>query len=358
MNRTWILCLLLAAPARATTTVVSVTFGGGWRSQQLALPHLERNGFKGTFYFYTEGIGLGGYFTPDEVRQLAARGHEVGSLGLSHADLPTLSVSSMTREACDSRAYLQNLGISPVVSFDYPYGHSDSVVESVVRGCGYSSARRSYGLSCSFTGCATAESIPPDDPYFIRVPPVVTSTTALGEIKRWVTDAENSGGGWVPLAFLSVCDGCQTWSITEADFSALMDWLADRSSRGTVVRTVGEVISGNIQQNPPPPPPPAPPAPLPSPVAVDFSQTRVFPNPWRADRHAGAGVTIDGLPPSSEIRFFTLSGRWVRTVDAPAGRATWNLNDDAGRSVASGLYLYFVGAPGLERMRGTLIVVR
>jgi hypothetical protein len=86
---------------------------------------------------------------------------------------------------------------------------------------------------------------------------------------------------------------------------------------------------------------------------------RVFPNPWRVDRHAGLKVTIDGLPAQSEIRFFTLSGRWVKTVSVPGGGiGGWDLTNDAGESVASGFYLYLIEAPGSERKHGTLAVIR
>ena len=72
----------------------------------------------------------------------------------------------------------------------------------------------------------------------------MTSTTLLSDIQGWIVPCENAGGGWVPLAFISVCDGCMAWSITEADFSSLMAWLAARAPQGTVVKTVREVISG------------------------------------------------------------------------------------------------------------------
>ncbi|MCR4296317.1 MAG: polysaccharide deacetylase family protein [Elusimicrobia bacterium] len=353
--------LLLAATAvEAATTVVSLTFGGGRANQLSTLPVLDQYGFKGTYYIITGAMGQpGGYLTAGEVRDIAAAGHEIGSLSVTHADLLTVSHSTMVYEVCQSRQDLLDIGISPVVSFDYPSGHSDETVESVVQSCGYTSGRRSYGLGCPYSGCLVAESIPPADPFFIRTPPVVTSTTALGEIQQFIVDAENSGGGWVPLAFINICDGCSEWSITQADFASLMSWLADRASLGTVVRPVAQVISGSWGLPPPPPPPPPPPSDSNVGLAADLSQARVFPNPWRLDRHTGLGVTIDGLPPRSEVRIFTLSGRWVRTVDVAAGgQGTWGLTDDSGRGVASGIYRYLISAPGVPRKLGSLTVVR
>lgn len=345
--------LSVGTAVEAATTVVSITFGGGMANQMPTLPLLAQHGFKGTYYLITGAIGQpGGYMTAAQVNAVAAAGHEIGSVGVNHLDLTTVSYSTMVYEACASRQALLDMGISPVVSFDYPYGHSDGTVESVVQSCGYSSGRRSYGLGCPYSSCLVAENIPPANPYFIRTVPVIQSTTTLSEIQQYIVNAENSGGGWVPLAFINVCDSCAQYSITQADFASLLSWLADRSSRGTVVRSVAQVMSGDLSLPPPP---------TDSNVglAADLTGAKVFPNPWRVDRHSGSGVTIDGLPPRSEIRFFTLSGRWVKTVDASAGgQGTWGLTDDSGAGVASGIYRYLITAPGVERKRGSLTIVR
>ena len=93
------------------------------------------------------------------------------------------------------------------------------------------------------------------------------------------------------------------------------------------------------------------------PSAADPVGIRIFPNPWRADRHQGVSVTIDGLAAGSEVRLFTLSGRWVRTLAEAGGKALWDLSDASGRRVASGLYLYLITGTDL-RERGTLAVVQ
>ena len=90
--------------------------------------------------------------------------------------------------------------------------------------------------------------------------------------------------------------------------------------------------------------------------AADPGGIRIFPNPWRADHHQGIAVTIDGLGAGSEVRLFTLSGRWVRTLDEGGGKALWDLTDASGRRVASGVYLYLITGAGL-REHGTLAVV-
>jgi hypothetical protein len=57
----------------------------------------------------------------------------------------------------------------------------------------------------------------------------------------------------VPLIFHSICDGCDPggYSTSQATLQAFLDWLGPRSTNGTIVRTVAQVIGG------PTTPPPA-----------------------------------------------------------------------------------------------------
>lgn len=92
--------------------------------------------------------------------------------------------------------------------------------------------------------------------------------------------------------------------------------------------------------------------------AQALSKTKVFPNPWRADRHAGLPVTFGSLPPSSVIKLFTASGRHVRTLESAAGVGRWDLREDDGSSAASGYYLYLITDPAGGKRKGRLALIR
>jgi hypothetical protein len=98
------------------------------------------------------------------------------------------------------------------------------------------------------------------------------------------------------------------------------------------------------------------PAAPPDPSAGSIPDARVFPNPWSASLGAPA-VTFDGMAPGSSVRIFTLSGRLVRTLDAPAGAARWDLTNSPGEAVASGFYLYLLTG-GDRTQRGRLAIIR
>ncbi len=93
-------------------------------------------------------------------------------------------------------------------------------------------------------------------------------------------------------------------------------------------------------------------------LAADLDHVRAFPNPWRADRHQGLGVTFDNLTEGSTIKLFTVSGRWIRSLSATGGTAGWNLANDAGQPAASGYYIYLITDGAGRKAKGVLQLIR
>jgi len=232
-----------AAPTSTVETVVTIQFDDGRENAYGALPILEAHGMHATFYVNTDLLGGSGYMSWGQLADLAAAGNEIAGHTLTHANLKRLSTAAARREVCNDRVNLFEHGFQPT-SFAYPYGQFNSSVKQVVRECGYSSARGVSGVDGRTT---FAETIPPRDAYATRTPQLPKRSTSLATIKRYVTDAEQHGGGWVQLVFHNLCNGCNTYAITPADFTALLDWLQPRAALGTVVKTTGEVIGGTVQ---------------------------------------------------------------------------------------------------------------
>jgi hypothetical protein len=66
---------------------------------------------------------------------------------------------------------------------------------------------------------------------------------------------------------------------------------------------------------------------------------RVWPNPYRFDDKAG-GIKFDRLPPNATLHFYSTTGKTIHKLEADnAGYAFWNLTNQAGSPVASGLYM-------------------
>ena len=303
-----------SARAAARPTVVTLTFDDGTADQMTAARVLHTYGVRGTFFVITGAIGSPHYLTRADLRWLAGAGDEIGGHTVSHLDLLNTSVPETRRQLCAGRAILSHWGF-PVTSFAYPDGAYNRATEALVRGCGYTSARIAGGLRGSdCPGCAATESIPPADPYAIRTAGQVDTSWTLADLEQVVIRAEQAGGGWVPLIFHHICraNGCGQLSIRASTFSAFIQWLAQRSPRGTVVRTVHDVLAGPVR--PLVPAPAARPHSVANPSLEQAGPTAET-NPWMEtpDRSGAPACWMPGGYGHNTVR-------WQRTQDAHTGR--------------------------------------
>ncbi|HVO33177.1 MAG TPA: S8 family serine peptidase, partial [Elusimicrobiota bacterium] len=96
-----------------------------------------------------------------------------------------------------------------------------------------------------------------------------------------------------------------------------------------------------------PPPPPA------------LGPVYAFPNPWDTRKESQRQVTFVNIPTGATLKIFTLSGFWVKSLMESSNRCIWDLTNDDGRLIASGLYLYSVsGGNTGSTMTGKIAVIR
>ncbi len=242
-------------------TLVSLTFDDGL-TQSPARAILAKHGMHGTFYINSNKVDSGGgYLTKAEVDGLLADGNEVGGHTINHLDLATLSDSDQQAAICNDMHNLVDwYGLDQIHSFAYPFGSTGPSSQSLVAaGCdglgAYESARAVGGLISGqyCQDCPWAESIPPGNRFFVASNASVATTTTLADMQGYVIQAEQHGGGWVPLVFHRVCDGCSSLAVKPDDLDALLTWLETRTANHTYVRTVHEVMSGDYPAPPPPP---------------------------------------------------------------------------------------------------------
>jgi peptidoglycan/xylan/chitin deacetylase (PgdA/CDA1 family) len=241
--------------SRTPHTVVSLTFDDGWQSDALASSILLESGIRGTFYVNSLTIGTPGHLSWAQLDQLAAAGQEIGGHTLDHPDLTRLRTSDASRAIHEDREALVAGGFA-ADSFAYPFGVHNETIQRIARDCGYSSARAAWGLRNLTAPKDTrpnAETVPPRNPYAIRTPGGINAASFQGSsptataLANYVESAERDGGGWVAFVFHRVCDDCggddPAPSINANELRTLADWLERRAVTGTVVRTVGDVIS-------------------------------------------------------------------------------------------------------------------
>ncbi len=220
-----------------SNTLVSLTFDDGDADNFSARAVLVENNLHATWYIVSSFIGAPGYLTAGQLHLLAADGNEIGGHSLTHPDLTTLSGRDLRVQVCQGRLDLLALGFQPV-SFAYPFGHFDPQSRQAVVACGYNSAR---------TVIDGPDTVPPADPFTIRSMPYIVKDTRLPKMQRYVTEAVAGGGGWVIFVFHHICTACDQYSIDPPVFAEFAAWLASRQELGLSVKTVREVIGGDVQ---------------------------------------------------------------------------------------------------------------
>jgi peptidoglycan/xylan/chitin deacetylase (PgdA/CDA1 family) len=231
-------------------TLVSLTFDDGSSGQYTVRSMLARHSMHATFYINSGTVGAPGIMTWDEISNLAADGNEIGGHTLDHVKLPSVGAREAQRQIAHDRQALLARGFT-VTDFAYPFGDWNARIASIVRKCGYSSARRAWGL-CPVSdpvvnGAGTASAVekrPLQDLWATRTVGI-RAWHSLAEIKSTITRAEAAGGGWVTLVFHRVCDDVdrEGYSVRPDVLAGLLAWLERRAASGTQVRTVQDAVS-------------------------------------------------------------------------------------------------------------------
>jgi peptidoglycan/xylan/chitin deacetylase (PgdA/CDA1 family) len=143
---------LLDAHRRGSASgLVGLSFDDGYRDfSEHALPVLQRYGFGATMFVPAGLLGKDNSWdpegprkallSPEDLRQVAAAGVEIGSHGFRHVSLPTRSDADLDREIRESRDILREVSGHEVRGFSYPHGQLDERVMDYVRNAGYSYA--------------------------------------------------------------------------------------------------------------------------------------------------------------------------------------------------------------------------
>lgn len=92
-------------------------------------------------------------------------------------------------------------------------------------------------------------------------------------------------------------------------------------------------------------------------VETASSVVEVYPNPWRSDRHTKP-ITFKNVTPGTLITLFSVDGSFVRKLSSTGTQTEWDLKNDSGDRVASGLYLYLIQPPTGDAIKGKVSIIR
>ncbi len=155
----WFVCVMLALAALAFTLTggaaavfapkenipiysvktsgnqIALTLDVAWGSQMTGeqLDIFDRYNVKATFYV----TGRWAELNADELREIAGRGHEIGSHGHTHRDFVKLSQDEMVKELSLASDAIEKASGSPPATFRAPYGSWNGKTVDVVCGQKY-----------------------------------------------------------------------------------------------------------------------------------------------------------------------------------------------------------------------------
>ncbi len=92
--------------------------------------------------------------------------------------------------------------------------------------------------------------------------------------------------------------------------------------------------------------------------AADLSSVRVYPNPWMSDRYVSRVVTLDNLPQNSTIKIYTVYGQHLKTIPSASNMVSWDLANESGEPVTSGVYFYRITTEDGQKTRVMIAVVK
>lgn len=224
---------------------ITVTFDDTTADQLQTREVLEAHGMRATFYVNSSRIGsvandLPLYMTLEELQALQAAGHEIGGHSKHHLNLSLLEPEEVVRQVCGDRQRLLSLGLD-AQNFAYPFESYTPDVARIVEACGYRSAR------AIDRGTRWPLVVPAPDRFDLPISISVQATTTLERLEKYITEAEQTEGAWAVLAFHRICEtGCSSTAVKPSNFKAFIEWLARRQGRGTVVRTMRQMMGAGL----------------------------------------------------------------------------------------------------------------
>ncbi len=89
----------------------------------------------------------------------------------------------------------------------------------------------------------------------------------------------------------------------------------------------------------------------------DFSFFKVYPNPYNVS--FSSGITFDFLTEDSKIKIYTLNGQLIKEIKVKdEGRVTWDIKNEQGKKIASGIYIYVIVDEKGDKKSGKIAIVK
>ncbi|MCX6779974.1 MAG: polysaccharide deacetylase family protein, partial [Candidatus Magasanikbacteria bacterium] len=193
-------------------------------------------------------FGAKGYMPIQDILSLKADGQEIGAHTQIHPDLSTLGTNDAQSQVQGSLNELLANGLSPMLSFNYPYGNFNSSTIQIVQNAGFTSAR---SVIPGFNGKNA-------NPFALTAQSVNANTT-LDQVKAWI-DSAKTNKTWLILVFHDITPTISVNDPYASTPTMMQDIVNYLTANNVPVHTISQGIDllNNVIPAPVVPPTPTP----------------------------------------------------------------------------------------------------
>ncbi len=206
--------------------MVTLSFDDGLPSFYAnGVPILNSHNIKSTAYVLSNELGNSDSITVDQMLQMQAQGHEIGSHSKTHPDLTSISAQQMQDEIANSKKDLEALGAN-ITTFAYPYGNWNSATDQIVKQAGYMGARTALMQD-------GGQNFKDGNPFLIKTFSI-ESNTAVDEMKQLIDQAIQDKA-WIVFVMHRVEDSGEQYNTTPATLTAICDYINSKNVKTVTI---------------------------------------------------------------------------------------------------------------------------
>ncbi|MCE5299990.1 MAG: polysaccharide deacetylase family protein [Spirochaetia bacterium] len=206
--------LFTVLPWNGYKAAVSLTFDDGDPVHlDFAIPEMKKRGIKGTFFLVSNSLTR-----PDEWKQAAADGMEIGNHSATHGRANELDEARQVKEVDGSGKFLRELSGQDVMTYAYPFCEiTDGLKRRIEKSCFI--ARGGSGTAY------TADSEP--DWYNIYSQAAMTNY-AVDIYREWI-DRALDAGAWQVFLVHAIEESNRYQPIPRKTFTDILDYLLEKN---------------------------------------------------------------------------------------------------------------------------------
>ncbi|MEW6608777.1 MAG: T9SS type A sorting domain-containing protein, partial [bacterium] len=92
-------------------------------------------------------------------------------------------------------------------------------------------------------------------------------------------------------------------------------------------------------------------------IPAGFDGVVVYPNPFKPSR-GDENIVFEGLPEDTQIRIYDISGSLVKEEEHKRATWIWDVRDNYGKKIDSGIYIYVLTTGDGKKKTGKIAIIR